>query len=182
MSRGIAICLAIMLLQTVLIIYRSDTLAKYTHLESAFLRASTEKLVLVVKREKSELEREKMKCDRELWEKALEDRVPQGAFWDDFWGIWYCRAYGTREYQGTLRNIPEGWNAVDACMNMPIEIQGVTVRRPYRCMFVDGSPHIHGYWMVDWGQPFCEPELQNLRDAVSPASPSSACCGHTHML
>ena len=71
-SRGLAICLAIMLLQTVLVICRSDALAMFINLESAALRA-TERSALAV-------EREKMRRDRELWEKAREDRVPQGAF------------------------------------------------------------------------------------------------------
>ena len=122
-SRGLAICLAIMLLQTVLVICRSDALAMFINLESAALRA-TERSALAV-------EREKMRRDRELWEKAREDRVPQGAFWEVVWPAWDCRAYGKREYWGVLQNVPEGWTAMDACTNMPVEINGVTVRRPH---------------------------------------------------
>ena len=48
-----------------------------------------------------------------------------------------------------LQNIPEGWNAVDACMNMPVDIKDATIRRPDRCKFVDGfSPHS---WILDGG-------------------------------
>lgn len=164
---GLVICFAIILLQTALILYRSDALAKYIDLESAALRVSWQRSALAAEREKSEREREKMKRDRERWERAREDRVPQGAFWEAVWPAWDCRAYGKREYWGVLRGIPEGWTAMDACMNMPVEIKGVTVRHPYRCAFVGGSPHIHAYWMVDWDQPDCKPWYRDFRDAVS---------------
>jgi len=164
-SRGIAACLITMLIQSVLIVCRSDALAKYINLESAAYRASRVKSTLMAERNKSEQEREKMRRDRELWEKVLDDRVPEDAFWEAVWPAWDCRAYGKREYWGILQNIPEGWSAIDACMNMPVEINGVTVRRPYRCAFVDGSPHIHGYWMVDWDQTDCKPWHENFHDA-----------------
>ena len=276
-SRGLTVCLAIILLQSVLIICRSDVLARYIDLDAAAHRASREKSALVVEREKSERERmkweqeretlkrerdkselereelrremnefklerdaleqervrleqeevkleqerrvwererqmlewerggwevdkaewelerreweqekgewkserekleqeeEKLRLEREWWERAREDRVPQGAFWEVVWPAWDCRAYGKREYWGALQNIPEGWTAMDACTNMPVEIKGVTVRRPDRCAFVEGSPHIHGYWMVDWDQPDCKPWYRDFHDAVSPTFPS----------
>ena len=123
-------------------------------------------------REKLEQEEEKLRLEREWWERAREDRVPQGAFWEVVWPAWDCRAYGKREYWGALQNIPEGWTAMDACTNMPVEIKGVTVRRPDRCAFVEGSPHIHGYWTVDWDQPDCKPWYRDFHDAVSPTFPS----------
>lgn len=227
-SRGLAICFVVMLLQAVLIIRRSDTLARYIDLESEALHVSREKFALAVERERSEREREEseqerekwerergkslreraesrrergefeqerselrqernqsqqereksqqeresMRRDRELWERALEDRVPQGAFWEVVWPTWECRAYGKRDYWGMLQNIPEGWSTIDACMNMPVEIGGVTVRRPYRCAFVDGSPLIHGYWLVDWDQTDCKPWYRNYQDAVGAGYPS----------
>jgi len=173
-SCGPATCFVIMLLLLeAILISRSESLAKFISHESTARRASWESSSLVTEREKSEREREKMRRDRELWEKPLEDRVPQGASWEVVWPAWECRAYGMREYWGTLRNIPAGWSAVDACMNMPVEIKGVTVRRPNRCAFVEGSPDIHGYWMVDWDQADCKPWHQDFRDAVSPMFPSS---------
>ena len=63
-------CLAVILFQTVLTICRSDALATFIDLESAAHRASREKLALVVERGKSEQEREKIRRDRDLWEKA----------------------------------------------------------------------------------------------------------------
>lgn len=113
-----------------------------------------------------------MKHDSELWEKAREDRSPRGAFWEVVWPGWDCRAYGRREYWGTSRNISEGWNPMDACMNMPVEISGVTVRRPYRRGFVGGSSDIHGFWMVDWDQPDCKPWYHDFHDAVRSRFPS----------
>jgi len=194
---GPAICLAIIILQSVLTICM---LARYVNLDSAAHRASREKSALVVERgklererqmweserggwevdkgkweserEKLELEEENLRLERERWERAREDRVPQGAFWQVVWPAWDCRAYGKREYWGVLENIPEGWTAMDACTNMPVEIKGVTVRRPGRCAFVEGSSHIHGYWMVDWDQPDCKPWYRDYQDAVSPISPS----------
>ena len=160
-----------MLLQTVGIIYNSDALAKYIDIESAASRASSQTSALVAEREKSEWEREKMRVEREFWEKVPEDRVPQGAFWEVVWPAWDCRAYGKREHWGMLQNIPDGWSAIDACMNMPVEIKGVTIRRPDRCEFVDGSPHIHAYWMVDWDEPDCKPQLRSFHDAVTQIFP-----------
>ena len=210
-------CLAVILLQSVLIICRSDVLARYIDLDSVARRASREKSALTVEREKSERERgewecerkgwetergewelerrkserergewksereksereeEKLRLERERWERAREDRVPQGAFWEVVWPNWDCRAYGKREYWGVLRNIPEGWTAMDACTNMPVEIRGVAIRRPNRCGFAEGSPHIHGYWMVDWDQPDCKPWHTNYQDAVSPVFPPPVC-------
>lgn len=163
---------AIMFLQPMLMICTSGTLAKFTDLKSTALRALWEKSALVTEREKSERERGKLRREREFWEKVPEDRVPQGAFWEVVWPAWDCLAYGKREYWGMLRNIPQGWSAIDACMNMPVEIKGVNVRRPYRCKFVDGSPHIHAYWVVDWDQPDCKPRYRDFHDAVSPRFPS----------
>ena len=129
-------------------------------------RLEREKQLLESERQLLEQEEESLREERERWEKAREDRVPQGAFWDPFWPAWDCRAYGKREYWGELKNIPQDWTAMDACTNMPVEIKGVTVRRPYRCGYVEGSPHIHGFWMVDWDQPDCKPRLQDLTDTV----------------
>jgi len=153
----LAAFLVVVLLQIILIIRHTDIMAPFINIESAARRASSEASTLAVEKEKTEHEREAMAREEELWEKAKEKRVPQGAFWDTVWPAWDCRAYGKREYWGALRNIPEGWSDIDACMNMPVEIKGVTVRRPYRCAYVQGSPHIHGYWMVDWNQVDCKP-------------------------
>ena len=170
-SRRLAVFIAIILFQTVFIITTSDTLAKFINLESTVFRASREKSALVAEREKSERERENLRREREFWEKVPEDRVPHGASWEVVWPAWDCLAYGKREYWGMLRNIPQGWNAIDACMNMPVEIKGVNIRHPHRCKFVDGSPHVHGYWMVDWDQPDCKPSYRDFHDAVGPKFP-----------
>jgi len=143
-------------------------------LESATRRSELERSRL--EREKQLLERERqlwgqekenLRGERERWEKAREIRVPQGAFWDPLLPAPDCRAYGKREYHGALQNIPEGWTDMDACMNMPAEVKGVTLKRPNRCGYVGGSPHIYGFWMVDWDQPDCKPWHQDVTDKVS---------------
>jgi len=142
-------------------------------LESAIRRSELERSRLERGKQLSESERHLLEQERERWEKAREDRVPQGAFWEDVWPVRNCRAYGKREYCGRLRNIPGDWTDMDACMNMPTEIKGVTIRRPHRCAYVKGSPHIHGYWMVDWDQPDCRPWHQDLTDKVYTGKPWS---------
>jgi len=229
---GLVICLAIIILQSVLTVW---TLARYINLDSAAHRALKEKSALVVERKKSErerqmwewerggwevdkgkweqergkweqergewewekgewerekgeweserekleLEKEKLRLERERWERVREDRVPQGAFWEVVSPAVACSAYGKREYWGMLQNVPEGWTAMDACTNMPVEIVDVTIRRPDRCASVEGSPHIHGYWMVDWDQPDCKPWYKDFHDAVSPP-PLSVLYGYAH--
>ena len=112
-------------------------------------------------------ERLALKEERERWKKARKDRGPQGAFWESVLPAEACLSYGKREYWGVLRNIPEGWTEINACMNMPVEIKGVSIRRPHRCHYVEGSPHIHGFWMVDWDQLDCKPWHQDFNDKVS---------------
>ena len=108
--------------------------------------------------------KEELQRELERWERALGRHVPHGAFWDGVWPAVDCRAYDTREYWGALQNIPEDWTDLDACMNAPVEIKGVSIRRPYRCAYVEG--HIRGYWMVGWDQPDCRPWLQDFHDKV----------------
>ena len=119
-----------------------------------------------------EHEKEELKEERERLEKAREDRVPQGAFWGtEPQPAPDCRAYGKREHWAELQNIPEDWTEMDACMNMPTTIKGVFLRRPDRCGYVEGSPHIHGFWMVDWDQPTCKPWHKDVADKVSSGQP-----------
>ena len=122
----------------------------------------------VLKGERQLLRKERgaLKEERERWEKAREDYFPRGAFWDGISPALDCRAYGKREYWGALENIPENWTDMNACMNMPVEIKGVSIRRPDRCSYAEGSPHIHGHWMVDWNQSDCKPWHQDFHDTV----------------
>ena len=112
-------------------------------------------------------ERHLLEQERERWEKAREDRVPQGAFWgSEPIPAWDCRAYGKREYSAMLENIPEDWTDVDACMNMPVEIKDVNIRRPDRCEHVGVPSRIRGVWVVNWGQTDCKPKHQGITDTV----------------
>lgn len=141
-----------------------DVLEPFLDIESAARRASTENSTLMVEKGKMESEREAMAHEKELWEKAKEVRVPHGAFWEDISPAWDCLAYGKREYLGALRNVPKGWSAIDACMNMPAEVKGVTFRRPDRCGYIRGSLHVHGHWVVDWDQPDCKPWFRDFQE------------------
>ena len=148
--------------------------------ERGKLREEREELMEIeekLKEEKEKLreERGKLREERERWEKAREDRVPQGAFWGALTPAEDCRSYGTREYKAVLQNIPEDWTDVDACMNMPVTIKGVDIRRPLRCESVEDSPHIQATWMVDWDQPDCKPWHNEIIDRVSatPSHPTS---------
>jgi hypothetical protein len=170
---GLILFIIAVFLLSLVIVCRSNTLARFIGLEYEIFNASREESALKTGRIKSERERGKMRLERELWEgkKGGKDRVPQGAHWKHIWPAYNCLAYGKREYWGILVDIPGGWDAVDACMNTPAEVKGVTVRRPRRCAFVDGFPHIHGYWVVDWDQEDCKPHHKDLRDVVSPTPP-----------
>lgn len=129
-------------------------------------RLESEKHLLETERQSLENQELALREERERWERARDEQtIPQGAFWDPLWPVWECRAYGQREYWGILRNIPPGRSEMDACMNMPAEIKGVTIRRPHRCQYFDGS--IRGFWMVDWDQPDCRPWHQDFVNKVS---------------
>ena len=144
-------------------------------LESATRRSEQERLVFERERQLLEEERHLLESERERWEKAREDRVPQGAFWETPpQPAPNCLSYGKREYSGALQNIPEDWTDLHACMNMPAEIRDVSVRRPDRCGYVANSPHIHGFWTVDWDQPDCKPWHQDFTDKVSLGPPHSS--------
>jgi len=145
-----------------LVLCRSDTVADFAKFESEARRASTKSSALIAERKKWEVEKENMRHDRELWEKVPEDRVPPAANWAFVKPSDACRAYGEREYWGRLQNIPGGWDPIDACINTPVRIKGVNIRRPHRCVW--GSLFIYGSWIVDWDWDDCKPKHQDIRD------------------
>ena len=166
------LCIAIALL-TLVLPFMYDPLASIIDVESAKQRASIQNATLLFEREKTEREREVVAREKELWEKAREAHVPRGAFWDVVWPAWDCLAYGKREYWGILRNIPKDWDPVDACMDMPVEIKGVKIRRPKWC---EGRYDLldfqtRGHWVVDWDQPDCRPWYRDFEDRVRPNFP-----------
>lgn len=162
--------IAVVVLLMVTLLFNFDPLKGVLNVESAEKRASAENATLALEKANTERERELMAHERESWEKAREARAPQGAFWNEVWPAWDCRAYGKREYWGSLRNIPKGWDAMDACMNMPVEIKGVKIRRPDRCarVFVFPEVQVQGFWVVDWDQPDCKAWYHNFEDKAGP--------------
>jgi len=149
-------------------------------LEVVIHRSKLERLQFEREKQLLEQEREALREERERWEKAREDYYPRGAFWGGVLPAVDCRAYGKREYWGTLENIPEDWTDMNACMNMPVEIKGVSIRRPDRCSYAEGSPHIHGYWMVDWNQSDCKPWHREFHDTVRSQSDDWRPLNRTH--
>ena len=174
-SLGVILVFLIVLAQTVTLTFFYDMPTKLDDYSEATARMRGQRDEM--KREARHLEsgryllereKEKLREEREKWEKAREDRIPQGAFWGtEPQPVSSCRAYGKREHWAELQNIPEDWTDMDACMNMPTAIKGVFLRRPDRCGYVGSSPHIHGYWMVDWDQPMCKPWHKDVTDKVS---------------
>jgi len=168
MSTATFICISsiffIVLTQAVAFVFFYDLPTKLGKYSRATIRMYKQEYAM--RREAAHLEDERhlLEQERERWEKTREDRVPQDAFWDPLWPAPDCRAYGKREYWGALQNIPKDWTEMEACMNMPVEIKDVYVRRPDRCGYVEGSPHIHGFWMVDWDQVDCKPWHINIAD------------------
>ena len=140
--------------------------------EQESLRLEQDKKLMEDERLMLEQEKEEWKKERGRWEKSREDRVPQGAFWASLWPAPDCRAYGRREYWGILESIPEDWTDMEACTNMPAEIKGVYVRRPDRCGYVEGSSHIHGFWMVDQDEVDCKPWHADATDKVGLGQPA----------
>jgi len=157
------------LLLVVILLYNYDPLEAIIDIESAKRHASIQNATLAFEREKTERESKVMEHERELWQKARDARVPRDAYWDVVWPAWNCLGYGRREYWGVLRNIPKDWETIDACTNMPVEIKGVKIRRPYRCARVLAFLEfkIHGYWLVDWDQPDCKPWYTDFEDLWS---------------
>ena len=159
---------AVVLLQVFLLLKCDDPLEAIIDLEPATRRASNENATLVLEKERAQREREVTAREKASWENAKEARIPHGAFWDVVSPIPYCEAYGKREYRGVLRNIPEGWDVIEACMSMPVVIKGVQLRRPDWCTRFMEFPRIRvaGYWMVDWDQPDCKPWFRDFKDRV----------------
>jgi hypothetical protein len=165
-SRWHLICIAVELLLIIFLLF-NDPLERIIDIGPAKQRASFENASLAFEKEKTERERKVMVRERELWEKAREARVPQDAFWEVVWPAWDCSAYGKREYWGLLQNIPEDWDAIEACMSMPVEIKGVNIRHPDRCIkFIFPTVQVRGYWVVDWDQPDCKPWYRDFEDKV----------------
>jgi len=172
---GVTLVFLVILAQTVVLVFFYDMPTKLDDYSRATARMREQRDGM--RREARHLEserhllgreKEELREERERWEKAREDRVPQGAFWGtEPQPAPDCHAYGKREHWAELHNIPEDWTDMDACMNMPTTIKGVFLRRPDRCGYVGGSPHIYGFWMVDWDQSICKPWHKDVADKVS---------------
>lgn len=81
--------------------------------------------------EKAEWARQRR--EEEKHRKEIEWRR-RGAHWSEPWpGSSQCHGYGRRPYSANLLNLPEGVNYVEACMDMPIKINGRWMDGPDKC-------------------------------------------------
>lgn len=56
-----------------------------------------------------------------------------GLYWDELKGSTHCTGYGTRRYSARLRNVPFWANRTRACLETPVQINGVTLPSPDEC-------------------------------------------------
>ncbi|KAL6305830.1 hypothetical protein BKA93DRAFT_730318 [Sparassis latifolia] len=123
-------------------------------------------------RERKDLERQREE-ERQQWEREKrederrrreEERRRLGLYWDEPQAK-NCVSYGTREHTARLRNIPSGYNWVQACEEMSIEIHKRTIDTPSRCEDA-GASGIFGHWQVGFEEPACVPYWGDLYDKV----------------
>ncbi|GBE79951.1 hypothetical protein SCP_0211530 [Sparassis crispa] len=121
-------------------------------------------------RERKDLERQREE-ERQQWEREKrederrrreEERRRLGLYWDEPQAK-NCVSYGTREHTARLRNISSGYNWVQACEEMSIEIHNRTIDTPSRCEDA-GASGIFGHWQVDFEEPACVPYWGGLYD------------------
>ncbi|KAM5535519.1 hypothetical protein V8D89_010856 [Ganoderma adspersum] len=107
-------------------------------------------------REAFELEKvewARQRREEEKHRKEIEWRR-RGAHWSEPWpGSSQCHGYGRRPYSANLLNLPEGVNYVEACMDMPIEINGRWMDGPDKCE--QDKHNIWGTWFVNFGESQC---------------------------
>lgn len=64
---------------------------------------------------------------------AGETTTDSGLYWDELRGSPHCLAYGTRRYTARLRNVSFWANHTRACMETPIQINGLMISSPDEC-------------------------------------------------
>lgn len=64
---------------------------------------------------------------------SSESTTDSGLYWDELRGSPHCLAYGTRRYTARLRNVSFWANHTRACMETPIQINGLMISSPDEC-------------------------------------------------
>ena len=58
----------------------------------------------------------------------------RGAYWTEPWAAsWQCSGYGERPYAAHLLDLPGDVDWYEACMDMPININGQQMDKPAKC-------------------------------------------------
>ncbi|EJF62421.1 hypothetical protein DICSQDRAFT_169461 [Dichomitus squalens LYAD-421 SS1] len=116
--------------------------------------------------EREAFDREKEGWARERWEEEKHRKDVEwrrrGAFWSEPWAAtWQCSGYGTRPYAAHLWDLPGDVDWHEACMDMPIKINGQWMDGPANCQ--RDKRHIWGTWYVNFGEPQCVPYWDPIR-------------------
>jgi hypothetical protein len=78
-------------------------------------------------------ERETRGGDRSITGEEIGTTLGSGLYWDELQGSTHCTAYGIRRYSARLRNVPFWTNRTRACLETPVQINGVTLASPDEC-------------------------------------------------
>ncbi|KAH7921621.1 hypothetical protein BV22DRAFT_1038435 [Leucogyrophana mollusca] len=104
------------------------------------------------------------RLEKERRQREVEERQRLGMFWSDLRGFQGCKSYATREYTAQLWNVPNNYpHRIEACMNTPIVIHGVTYDKPTRCVD-NGSYGLVGFWEVNHNEPSCSTFWEFFKD------------------
>ena len=82
-------------------------------------------------KEREEWARQRVEEDRHR--KEIEWRR-RGAYWTEPWATGsQCSGYGTRSYSAHLLELPGDVNWLEACMDIPLKVNGRWIGKPYKC-------------------------------------------------
>ncbi|KAI0720297.1 hypothetical protein C8T65DRAFT_634056 [Cerioporus squamosus] len=84
------------------------------------------------------------------------ERKRQGVYWTEPVGDAHCKAYDTRVYRATLKDIPPDLNWLEVCSDMPNTVRGRQFDGPADCQR-DDRGDVQGSWLVNWDEPGCIP-------------------------
>ncbi|KAG5635767.1 hypothetical protein H0H81_010169 [Sphagnurus paluster] len=101
-----------------------------------------------------------------------EKRQPERArvYWSNIQGEDHCIANGRKKYTAQLANLLPTVDAMDACENTPVEINGITYGSPISCED-QGNGVIRGHWIAD-KELMCAAywEFTQVKDCTAPKS------------
>jgi len=113
--------------------------------------------------EQSRIKQERLREDQ--WHREEEERQRLGLHWDLPIADSHCTAYNTREYSARLLNtVPFEYNWLRPCEDMPIVLNGRSIKTA-RCYINPDVPgEVYGHWLVDFNEPSCSPYWDQVKD------------------